>query len=163
METLHNAKYHSLAEAIDIRLRYAHQKIILTNGCFDLLHAGHIQALQHTAKLGDQLWIALNDDDSISQLKGPGRPIQNLFERAFALSALACVSGIFSFHNTHLAEEIALFRPDIYAKSGDYTLETLHPEERAALERMACEICFIPFLKGYSTTQLIERIRQRYP
>jgi rfaE bifunctional protein nucleotidyltransferase chain/domain len=162
MEALPNPKYHSLAEAIDIRHKFSHQKIILTNGCFDLLHVGHIQALQATAKLGDQLWIALNDDASIRQLKGPERPIQNLAERAFALSALACVSGIFSFHNRHLAKEIASFRPDIYAKSGDYTLETLHPEERTALEHIACKICFIPFLKGYSTTQLIERIRQRF-
>jgi rfaE bifunctional protein nucleotidyltransferase chain/domain len=157
-----NDKYHPLAEAVTLRRKFSSQKIVLTNGCFDLLHPGHIQALQEAASLGDQLWIAVNDDDSIRQLKGHKRPIQNLEERISLLGALGCVSGIFDFHDTNLAREIELFRPDIYAKSGDYTPTTLQPEERSALEHMGCKIHFIPFLKGHSTTQLIDRILRRY-
>ncbi|MDR0444913.1 MAG: adenylyltransferase/cytidyltransferase family protein [Puniceicoccales bacterium] len=157
-----NDKYHRLAEAVTLRCKFSNQKIVLTNGCFDLLHPGHVQALQEAANLGDQLWVAINDDDSIRQLKGPKRPIQNLEERASLLGALGCVSGIFNFHGTNLAREIELFHPDVYVKSGDYTLETLHPEERSALEHIGCKICFIPFLKGHSTTQLIDRILRYY-
>jgi len=157
-----NAKWHPWAEALERRQGAFGKKIVLTNGCFDLLHVGHVQALQAAARLGDQLWVALNDDASIRQLKGPERPIQRLSERAFLLAALECVFGIFAFRGPRLAREIGAFRPDVYVKSGDYTLETLDPEERLALERVGCEVRFVPFLPGHSTTGLLERIRQEH-
>jgi rfaE bifunctional protein nucleotidyltransferase chain/domain len=160
VETLRSDKYHPWAEALALRRQGSGQSIVLTNGCFDLLHVGHVGALQAASRLGDQLWVALNDDESVRRLKGSGRPIQSLEERAFMLGALAWVHGIFAFHGTQLAEEMEQFRPDIYVKSGDYSLEKLHPEERSALERIGCHIHFVPFLKGYSTTGLIERLRR---
>jgi rfaE bifunctional protein nucleotidyltransferase chain/domain len=160
VETPSSDKYYPWAEALALRHRCSGQSIVLTNGCFDLLHVGHVAALQAASQLGDQLWVAINDDESVRQLKGSGRPIQSLKERALMLGALACVHGVFAFHGKQLAEELEQFRPDIYVKSGDYSLEKLHPAERLALERIACRICFVPFWEGYSTTGLIERLRR---
>lgn len=134
------------------------KKIVLTNGCFDLLHCGHVSYLHEAAKLGDELWIGLNGEASVRALKGPTRPVQGDFERAFVLGALECVSGIFFFHTPRLDAEIRALRPDVYAKAGDYTIETLNPDERAALESCGTRIEFLPFLPGFSTTSLIGKI-----
>lgn len=134
------------------------KKLVLTNGCFDLLHCGHVFYLRAAAALGDELWIGLNGADSVRALKGPTRPVQGDFERAFVLGALGFVSGIFFFHTPRLDAEIRALRPDIYAKAGDYTLETLNPAEREALESCGARIEFLPFLSGFSTTSLIGKI-----
>lgn len=138
------------------------QRLVLTNGCFDLLHPGHLHFLQAARSAGDVLWVALNADASVSGLKGPSRPVQNARERAFALSALRCVDRVFTFEGQRCAREIALLQPDIYAKAGDYTLETLDPGEREALQKAGSQILFFPFLSGYSTTRLIEKIHAAY-
>lgn len=134
------------------------KKLVLTNGCFDLLHCGHVFYLRDAAALGDELWIGLNGADSVRALKGPTRPVQGDLERAFVLGALGFVSGIFFFHTPRLDAEIRALRPDVYVKAGDYTLETLNPDERAALESCGARIEFLPFLPGFSTTSLIGKI-----
>lgn len=158
---LPNPKLRTLEAAVADRevFRASGKRVVLTNGVFDLLHTGHLHALQEARRLGDALVVALNADTSVRALKGPLRPVQSETERAFALGALACVDLVVLFRQPRLTEEIRALRPDIYAKSGDYTLEKLDREERAALEAAGARIVFLPFLPGFSTTRLIERIR----
>lgn len=153
-------KLRSLTAAIDLRqsLRQQHRRVVLTNGCFDLLHAGHLYFLQQAAACGDALFVALNSDASVRALKGPARPILSEFERAYALSALACVHTIVLFDQPRLEAEIRALAPDIYVKAGDYSLATLDPSERAALQEVGAEVRFLPFLPGFSTTGLLKRI-----
>lgn len=157
-----NSKLSSLHSIIDTRqrLRETGKTLVMTNGCFDLLHTGHIFFLQNARKLGDQLLVALNSDTSVHALKGPMRPVQNEVERAFALAALDCVDYLVIFNNANLAEEIAALQPDIYTKAGDYNLEKLHQGERAALRLAGTKILFLPFLAGFSTTSLIKKINK---
>lgn len=140
------------------QLRNDNKIVVLTNGCFDLLHAGHVMALQQAKSLGDSLWVAINSDDSVRALKGANRPVYTGIERAFLLSALTVVDGIFIFNNKRLTNEILLFKPDIYVKSGDYTIKDLNLDERTALERINAKIVFTPFLSGHSTTSTIKNI-----
>lgn len=158
---LDNPKLHALAAAVARReaLRAEGRRVVLTNGVFDLLHTGHIHALQAARALGDALFVALNADASVRELKGPARPVQSEAERAYALGALGCVDGIVIFREKRLTAEIRALRPDVYAKSGDYTLEKMNQEEREELERVGARIVFVPFLAGFSTTSLIARIR----
>jgi rfaE bifunctional protein nucleotidyltransferase chain/domain len=158
---LPNPKLRTLEDAVGAReaLRAEGRRVVLTNGVFDLLHTGHLHALQEARRLGDALIVALNADSSVRALKGPLRPVQSESERAFALAALACVDLVVIFRQPRLTAEILALRPDIYAKSGDYTLEKLDREERTALESVGTQIVFLPFLPGFSTTRLIERIR----
>ena len=153
-------KLRSLEQAVTERRTVAAggRKVILTNGCFDLLHTGHLYFLQEAAKLGDALFVALNGDASVRALKGPHRPIQSESERAFALNALACVHTVLIFDEPRLGREIAALRPDLYAKAGDYSLASLDPTERTALEEVGTEIRFLPFLPNFSTTSLLKRI-----
>jgi len=134
------------------------ERVVLTNGCFDLLHAGHLHLLQQARAAGDVLFVAVNSDASVRALKGPSRPVLTEAERAFALAALACVDALCVFDTPRLTAEIAALRPDLYVKAGDYTLATLDPSERAALEAVGTEIRFLPFLPGFSSTELIRRI-----
>ena len=110
------------------------KRVVLTNGVFDLLHTGHLYYLKQARALGDALIIALNADASTRALKGPSRPVQDEAQRAYALAALECVDAIVIFGAPRLTAEIRALQPDIYCKAGDYTLEKLNPEERAALE-----------------------------
>src|SRR3954463_2636577 len=110
-----------------VALRAAGQKIVLTNGVFDLLHTGHLYYLQKARALGDALFVALNGDVSVRALKGPLRPVQSEEQRAYALAALACVDAVVVFHTPRLDAEIYALEPDIYCKAGDYTLEKLDP------------------------------------
>jgi rfaE bifunctional protein nucleotidyltransferase chain/domain len=141
-------------------LRSTGLRLVMTNGCFDLLHTGHIYFLQKARQLGDRLLVVLNSDASVRILKGPKRPVQSELERAFALAALDCVGHIVLFNESNLAREITVLRPDIYTKAGDYNLGRLHPGERAALESGGTKIHFLPFLEGFSTTGLIQKIIQ---
>ncbi len=135
------------------------KRVVLTNGVFDLLHTGHLYYLKQARALGDALIIALNADASTRALKGPTRPVQDETQRAYALAALECVDAIVVFGAPRLTAEIRALQPDIYCKAGDYTLEKLNPEERAALESVGAQIQFMPFLPGFSTTNLIARIK----
>lgn len=140
-------------------LRAAGKKVVLTNGVFDLLHTGHLHSLQEARACGDALFVGLNSDASVRLLKGPARPVQSELERAFALGALRCVDAVFIFGTPRLDAEIRALAPDVYAKSGDYSLDKLHAAERSALEQVGAEVRFLPFLAGFSTTALIARIR----
>ena len=135
------------------------KSIVLTNGCFDLVHAGHVYSLEKAATLGDELWVALNSDSSVRRLKGINRPIYSQKERAYLLGALESVSLTFFFDSTNLAQEIKSLRPDFYAKSGDYSLDNLNPEELMALEKANTKICFVPFLEGFSTSRTVKSIK----
>ncbi len=158
---LDNPKLHSLEETATFRkkLRIDGRRVVLTNGIFDLLHTGHLSYLQRARKLGDALIVALNSDASTRALKGPKRPVQSEEQRAYALAALACVDAIVIFNTPRLDAEIRALKPDIYCKAGDYTLEKLDAGERAALEAVGAKIEFMPFLPGFSTTELIAKIK----
>ena len=144
-----------LARRADLRARGG--TLVLTNGCFDLLHAGHLYALQEAARLGSELWVGVNGDASVRALKGPDRPLQGERERAYALSRIRGVAAVFVFPGKRLAEEIRRLAPELYAKSGDYSLDSLDPAEREALEEVGARIHFLPFLEGFSTTSLAAR------
>ena len=155
------AKLLSLPEAVALRrkLQGEGKRVVLTNGVFDLLHAGHRHYLGYAAKLGDALFIALNSDASTRALKGPERPIEAQEKRAAALGALPEVAAVVIFDGQRLDREIAALAPDVYCKAGDYTLEKLDPGERAALERAGARIEFMPFLAGHSTTGTIAKLK----
>src|SRR5438105_14222599 len=140
------------------KLRSAGKKLVATNGCFDLLHVGHVRYLQRARALGDLLAVGLNGDRSVRELKGSGRPITAESDRAEILAALECVDLITIFPQIRATEFIAAVKPAIYVKGGDYSSETLDEEERAVLKEIGADIRLIPFETGYSTSRLIERI-----
>jgi rfaE bifunctional protein nucleotidyltransferase chain/domain len=145
--------------AIAKEMRDQNRKLVLTNGCFDLLHAGHVRYLQAARALGDALAVAINGDESVRALKDEGRPLNGQSERAEVVAALECVDHVVIFPEVRATNLIEKVRPAIYVKGGDYTPETLHADERAALERAGAEIRILPFEKGYSTSALITKIR----
>jgi D-beta-D-heptose 7-phosphate kinase/D-beta-D-heptose 1-phosphate adenosyltransferase len=141
-------------------LQAAGRKLVVTNGCFDLLHAGHVVYLEQARNLGDALLVGLNSDASVRALKGSGRPLNSEMDRAMVLAALQCVDAVCLFSETRATRFLALARPDIYAKGGDYTLATLAPEERQAVEITGGQIVLIAPVPGKSTTTLVEKIRR---
>ena len=142
------------------KLRAAGKKLVVTNGCFDLLHVGHVHYLQAARALGDFLVVGLNSDHSVRELKGSGRPIMTESDRAEVLAALGCVDLVTIFPEIRATRFLAAARPAVYVKGGDYSSETLNQEERAALKQIGAEIRLIPFEAGYSTSQLLEQIRR---
>ena len=142
-------------------LRKDGKTLVLTNGCFDLLHAGHIYALEQAAGYGDVLWVGINSDASVKRLKGATRPIYSEQERLYILSALECVQGVFIFNGSNLAQEMDKIKPDVYVKSGDYSLEKLNSAERSVLNACQAKIIFTPFLPGKSTTHTLEILSQK--
>jgi len=133
---------------------------VVTNGCFDLLHAGHVRYLQHARSLGNRLLVGINDDDGVRQLKGEGRPLNPAEDRAEVLAALACVDAVCVFPGTKATAFLKAARPDIYAKGGDYTLDTLDPEERAVLTGAGSRIELLDLVAGRSTTALVNRMKK---
>ena len=150
----------SLEEAVIWRkeLRCAGKRLVVTNGCFDLVHRGHASYLLEAAKLGDELLVLINSDASVKALKGDSRPIVSEADRAYLLAALESVSRVVIFNSSRCDRELAALQPDIYAKAGDYTIETLDAGERAALLDGNTQIVFIPFVSGFSTTNIVEKI-----
>jgi len=146
--------------AVAKEMRAAGRKLVLTNGCFDLLHAGHVRYLQGARALGDSLAVAINGDESVRALKGDGRPLNREADRAEVIAALECVNHVIVFPEVRATQLLEKVHPAIYVKGGDYTAETLNAEERAALERAGTEIRILPFEKGHSTSHLIETIRK---
>jgi rfaE bifunctional protein nucleotidyltransferase chain/domain len=139
--------------------RHQGLRLVLTNGCFDLLHAGHVQYLQAARACGDALLVAINSDDSIRQLKGPDRPINHESDRAHVLAGLRCVDAVTVFTSVRAVDVIRQVQPEVYVKGGDYTLETLDPDERAALQACQAEIKLVGFLPGRSSTALIQALQ----
>ena len=155
-----NAKVVGLEELSERskQLRAAGKKLVATNGCFDLLHVGHVRYLEEARALGDLLAVGLNSDRSVRELKGKGRPIVAENDRAEILAALQCVDLVTIFPELRATQFIAASHPAIYVKGGDYSSETLNEEERAVLNNIDAEIRFIPFEAGYSTSGLLEQI-----
>lgn len=137
------------------------RKLVVTNGCFDLLHVGHVRYLQGARAQGDALAVALNGDASVRALKGPGRPLNSLADRAEVMAALGCVDYVTSFEDSRATTLLAAVRPHVYVKGGDYRLETLDAAERAALEAGGARIVLEPMVPGRSTTALIAALAAR--
>ena len=140
------------------KLRSAGKKIVATNGCFDLLHVGHVRYLQAARALGDILIVGLNGDRSVHELKGVGRPITSQSDRAEILAALESVDLVTVFPEIRAAKFLAAVRPAVYVKGGDYTSESLDEEERTILKQIEAAIHLVPFETGYSTSGLVEQI-----
>jgi rfaE bifunctional protein nucleotidyltransferase chain/domain len=133
------------------------RKLVLTNGCFDLLHVGHVRYLQQSRDLGDALLVAVNGDASVRALKGQTRPINSELDRAEVLAALDSVTYVTIFPSIRINDLVTVIRPQIYAKGGDYTLDTLDQGERRTLEGVGCQIRILPLVPGKSTTALIDK------
>jgi rfaE bifunctional protein nucleotidyltransferase chain/domain len=142
-------------------LRAAGKRIVVTNGCFDLLHVGHVRYLKAARALGDVLIVGVNGDRSVCELKGPGRPLNNEKDRAELVASLESVDLVAIFPELRATQFIELVTPDVYIKGGDYDSESLNPEERAALKKIGSKIDIVPFEKGYSTSSLIERLKKK--
>ncbi len=132
-------------------------RIVFTNGCFDLLHLGHISLLNFARSLGDALVIGLNSDASVAALKGPGRPLVPEEERAAVLAALPAVSFVIIFDESDPVETIKAVRPHVHVKGGDYRKEDM--VETAVVEAQGGEVVLYPLVSGSSTSRLIEIVR----
>jgi len=139
-------------------VRAAGKKLVVTNGCFDILHLGHVTYLENARNRGDALLVGVNSDAAVRGLKGTGRPVNSETDRAAVMAALQSVDGVCIFTDTTATKFLAAAQPDIYVKGGDYTLETLNQDERRAVESAGGKIVLVPFVPGKSTTGLLERI-----
>lgn len=143
-------------------LRANGKTVVWTNGCFDIIHAGHVTYLMQAKREGDVLVVGLNSDQSVQAVKGPGRPIVPETERALILSALACVDYVTVFAEDDVTQLLEELKPDVYAKGGDYTLETINQDERRLVEGYGGRIALIPGVQDRSTTNLVERLAEEY-
>ncbi|HEY8486386.1 MAG TPA: D-glycero-beta-D-manno-heptose 1-phosphate adenylyltransferase [Limnochordales bacterium] len=130
--------------------------VAFTNGCFDLLHAGHVELLETARSLADALVVGVNGDDSVRRLKGPGRPLQAASDRARVVAALRAVDRVVVFEALTAEALLAELKPDVYVKGGDYTFDTL--PEREAARRVGARVVLVPLLEGRSTTALVRRM-----
>jgi len=135
------------------------RRIVLTSGCFDVLHVGHVRYLRQARRLGDLLVVGINSDDSVRTLKGPERPINSMADRAEILAALSCVDLVTIFSELTPHRLIELTRPDVFVKGGDYRLEDL--PERELVEALGGRVVIVDHVRGASTTSLIGTIRNR--
>ena len=142
------------------RWRRAGRRIVFTNGCFDLLHAGHVQSLEEARSLGDALIVGLNSDQSVRGLKGPQRPLVPQAQRARVLAGLACVDAVVIFNESTPARVIQRLLPDVLAKGGDWSADAIVGAE--IVKAHGGRVRRLRYVRGCSTTQLIERIRQRF-
>lgn len=140
------------------RMNFIGKKVVFTNGCFDILHRGHLEYLQSAADLGDILIIGLNSDDSVKRLKGNSRPINTQDDRAFALASLAFVDAVIIFDEDTPLELINRVKPNVLAKGGDYALENIVGAD--FVKNNGGQVEVISFVNGYSTTQLIEKLKE---
>ena len=147
------------ADAAVIKKSYAKQRLVFTNGCFDILHVGHIRYLTAAKQLGDILVVGLNSDDSVRQLKGPDRPINSETDRTEILAALTVVDHVVIFRELRVSRLVTLLKPDLYVKGGDYCIDSLDRGEVDALRSVGAEIKIVPLVPGRSTTRLINAIQ----
>lgn len=138
-------------------LRKGGQKVVFTNGCFDILHAGHVTYLEAAKAQGDVLVLGLNTDESVRRLKGPERPINAELDRAKVVGALKSVDYVVFFGEQTAEAVIAEVKPDVYVKGGDYTLDTL-PEAKI-VQSYGGRVAFIDMVEGRSTTNIIKKIK----
>lgn len=140
------------------RLEEEGRKLVLTNGVFDVLHVGHVRYLNEAAALGDVLVVAINGDRSVRELKGPGRPVNKVEDRAETLCGLESVDHVVVFEERRATGVIEAIRPHVYAKGGDYTADSLVDEEKALLDRLGVEIRILSLVPGKSTTATLEKL-----
>jgi rfaE bifunctional protein nucleotidyltransferase chain/domain len=133
--------------------------MVMTNGCFDILHPGHIDYLERARKLGDRLIVAVNDDKSITRLKGPNRPINELTNRMKMLAALSCVDWVIPFSEDTPERLYSILLPDVLVKGGDYSEEEIAGASQ--VKASGGKVMILPFLEGHSTSKLIEKIAAR--
>jgi len=138
-------------------LRAAGQKLVFTNGVFDLLHVGHVRYLAQARALGDALVVAVNSDRSVRELKGAGRPLTNENDRAEVLAALRAVDYVTIFDDLSPRSLIAELLPDVLVKGGDYLLDQIHGREE--VEAAGGRVVSLPFVEGASTTEIVKRIK----
>jgi D-beta-D-heptose 7-phosphate kinase/D-beta-D-heptose 1-phosphate adenosyltransferase len=158
-ETPEHAVY--TEEALYLRIqqaRAAGQRVIMTNGCFDILHPGHVDYLEKARALGDMLFVAVNDDASVTRLKGEGRPVNHLANRLRMLSALACVNGVVPFSEDTPERLYCRLLPNVLVKGGDYAASDV--AGGACVTAAGGEVVILDFLAGHSTTSLIEKIQK---
>ncbi len=155
-------KIKSLEEVVRLRaiLRTQHRKLVFTNGCFDLLHLGHVRYLNHARTLGDVLVVAVNSDASVRALKGPGRPVVPEMERAEVISALGCVDFVFVFGDPTPQRVIDAIVPDVLVKGADWRIDEI--VGRATVENAGGVVRNIPLVEGSSTTGIIARVLERF-
>ncbi len=142
---------------IDV-IHHAGKTVVTTNGCFDILHAGHVRYLEKTKSFGDFLIVLLNSDKSVKSIKGQSRPINNENDRAEILSALRCVDYVVLFDEDSPRDLLDEMKPDVYTKGADYTMETL--PEADIMKKNGTRVEFIEFLQDRSTTKTIEKMQQ---
>lgn len=133
------------------------KKIVFTNGCFDILHSGHIRLLEKAKSLGDFLVVGINSDDSVHRLKGPERPVNSQDDRSEILSALESVDAVTIFDEDTPEKLISVIKPDIHVKGGDYTIDQI-PESKI-VEEYGGKVLIFPFFKGRSTTEILNKIK----
>jgi rfaE bifunctional protein nucleotidyltransferase chain/domain len=136
------------------------QKIVFTNGCFDLLHLGHVDYLEKSRQLGDKLVLGLNTDASISRIKGPNRPLQDEMSRARVMASLLFVDAVVLFDDDTPLELIKAVQPDILVKGDDYTIENIVGQE--VVTARGGEVKTVPLVKGYSTTNIVKKIENQH-
>ena len=141
------------------KLQAGGKTVVVTNGCFDILHVGHVRYLQKTKSFADYLIVLLNSDKSVRAIKGEGRPINNEHNRAEILCALSCVDFVVLFDENSPADLIDEIKPDVYTKGADYTMETL--PEADVVRKNNIRVEFITFVEGQSTTNLINKINNK--
>ena len=141
--------------------RQERKVVVVTNGCFDIIHAGHVSYLEAARRQGDVLLVGLNSDASARRLKGPGRPINPEQDRALVLAALESVSAVCIFNDLRASRFLELAQPDLYVKGGDFTIEQLPAEERRVVEAVGARVLIMPHVPGRSTTELLRNIRRQ--
>ncbi len=140
-------------------LRSDKRRLVVTNGCFDILHRGHAEYLYKARCCGDAMLVLINSDKSVQELKGPTRPIIDEYNRAYMLCSLECVDAVVMFDTQRCTEQFLKLKPDVYVKGGDYNIDNINAEEKAALLSVGVDFEFIPFVKGFSTTDIVNRIK----
>jgi len=150
---------HRFEDLIRFKEAHAGEKIVATNGCFDILHAGHVSYLELAREMGDILVVGVNDDKTVRDLKGEGRPINSIEDRVKVLSSIRYVDLVVIFHEKRASSFLEAIKPDIYVKGGDYTLDDLPECEQAVLEEHTLDVQILPELTGRSTSNIIQRMK----
>ncbi len=140
------------------KVKSSGKRLVVTNGCFDLLHVGHVSYLEQARQQGDLLLLGLNGDAGVRRLKGVNRPVVPEADRAAVVAALESVDAVCIFPEQTATNFLSVARPDIYVKGGDYTPETLNREERSIIEQAGARIVILPFVPGHSTTEILRKI-----
>ena len=139
-------------------IRAKGRRLVVTNGCFDILHLGHITYLEAARQQGDLLLVGINSDSSVRELKGAGRPVNSDSDRASVIAALACVDAVCIFNERSALQFLTAAQPDIWVKGGDYTLDSINQDERRAVEKTGGKVVILPLVPGKSTTTLLDKI-----